>query len=180
MRSSRTRLPFSDRRVRPQSLVGDVPRALFGTSKTMPKTFLSGKKALPVNFKLLMKPSRSKKKGSLRRPAKNLYSPRVVGLRAERSRCARDHGRPSVVESSSQGAGRQVDGCPLGAPLNIGEPDPERPVGDRIAVRVDVDRVDGLAVEERSQGRRQRVDVQHQDRLAGISRLLERIDVRDV
>ena len=31
MRSSRTRVPFLDRTVRPQSLVGDVPSALFGT-----------------------------------------------------------------------------------------------------------------------------------------------------
>ena len=78
MRSSRTRVPFLDRTVRPQSLVGDVPSALFGTSRTMPKTFLSAKKSLPVKVRLLMKPSRSKKKGSLRSPAKNLYSPRVV------------------------------------------------------------------------------------------------------
>jgi len=60
--------------VRPQRLVvcGVVPSALFGTSRTMAKTFLSAKKSPWLKLKSSMKPSRSKKKGSLRIPAKNL------------------------------------------------------------------------------------------------------------
>src|SRR5207237_1325700 len=61
-------------------------------------------------------------------------SRRDVGLRTERGRRARDH-RPSyVVQPSSQGALRQVNGRCLGAIVNIGESAPERPVGDRVDI----------------------------------------------
>jgi len=44
----------------------------------MPNTFLSAKKSDPVNWNPFRKPRRSKKNGSLRRPAKNLKSSFVV------------------------------------------------------------------------------------------------------
>src|SRR5207253_2163953 len=53
-------------------------------------------------------------------------SRRDVGPRTERGRRARDHRPSSVVEPSSQGALRQVNGGCLGAILNLGESDPER------------------------------------------------------
>src|SRR5207245_4242507 len=58
----------------PDPMFGFVPSAELGTSSTMPKTFLSAKKSLPVNLKPAKNPRRSKKKGSLRTPAKNLES----------------------------------------------------------------------------------------------------------
>src|SRR3981081_2124375 len=47
------------------------PKAKLGTSSTMLHTSLSAKKSSPMNCKLFTAPLLSKKKGSLRRPAKN-------------------------------------------------------------------------------------------------------------
>jgi hypothetical protein len=62
---------LSGRSTRPHTpTCGLEPSAEFGTSSAMLNTFLSAKKSLPVNAKLFRNPSRSKKNGSLRIPAK--------------------------------------------------------------------------------------------------------------
>src|SRR5881394_4049295 len=63
-------------RVRCQSATPpEAPSASFGNSSAMLHTSLSAKKSLPVNWNSFRAPSASKKNGSLRQPAKNLYSP---------------------------------------------------------------------------------------------------------
>src|SRR3954468_11193954 len=70
--------PSAAASVRAHKRVPFVPRAEFGTSRTMLQTSLSAKKSSPVNRRLFFAPATSQKNGSLRQPAKKRSSPALV------------------------------------------------------------------------------------------------------
>ena len=95
-------------------------------------------------------PSKSKKKASLRAPAKNVKLPDVGRRRRCRTTPRRRRRSCSPTASGSLGlvAGGQVDVDGLAAVLRLGEHEAERDVVAEVAVVVDPDPVDRIGVQE--------------------------------